>query len=82
MGGKTKHAGVWEARLGGNVPVYLIRADNYFLSDGLYGTGSGDYPDNAERFIFFSKVAHQLASRTGPWDILHCNDWQSALVAV
>jgi len=62
--------------------VYLIRNDAYFARPGLYGTPQGDYPDNAERFVFFGKAALELAAATGPWDVLHCHDWQSALAPV
>jgi len=72
-------ARILETRLK-KVPVFLIQADSYFLRDGLYGTSSQDFSDNAERFAFFSKAALRLAERTGPWDVLHCNDWQSALI--
>jgi starch synthase len=60
----------------------LIRRDEYFRRPQLYGTPQGDYPDNAERFAFFSKAVLQLAGRTGPWDAIHCHDWQSALIPV
>ncbi len=66
----------------GGAPVYLIRRDEYFRRPQLYGTPQGDYPDNAERFAFFSKAVLQLAERTGPWDAIHCHDWQSALIPV
>ena len=41
----------------------------------------GDYPDNAVRFIFFSRAILEvcLALRLKP-DVIHCNDWQTALV--
>ncbi|MGH7772677.1 MAG: glycogen synthase GlgA [Candidatus Binatia bacterium] len=68
--------------LGKNLPVYLIRADPYFLRDGLYGNSQGDYPDNAERFTFFSKAALELARKTAPWNVIHCHDWQTALIPV
>lgn len=64
------------------VPAYLIRADRYFLRTELYGTPQGDYPDNAERFTFFCKASLDLARKTGPWDVIHCHDWQTALVPV
>ena len=63
-------------------PVFLIRADRYFLRLQLYGTAQGDYPDNAERFAFFSKAALDLAQKTAPWDVIHCHDWQTALIPV
>ena len=64
-----------------DVPVWLIDQPQYFDRDSLYGTATGDYPDNAERFIFFCRAAMQVIERMG-WsvDIVHCNDWQSGLV--
>ncbi|HKA31625.1 MAG TPA: glycogen synthase GlgA, partial [Candidatus Binatia bacterium] len=73
---------VLKANVDGAAPVYLIRNDDYFSRPGLYGTPQGDYPDNAERFAFFGKAALELAAATGPWDVLHCHDWQSSLVPV
>lgn len=64
------------------LPLYLISADSYFLREGLYGTARGDYPDNAERFTFFSKATLELARKTAPWDVIHCHDWQTALIPV
>lgn len=63
---------------GNAISVYLIRADRYFDRDYLYGTPDGDYPDNAERFVFFSRAALEVL-RLFPPDILHAHDWQSAL---
>lgn len=59
-------------------PVYFIRADKYFDRDYLYGTQEGDYPDNAERFAFFSRAVLELLRRDPP-QILQAHDWQSAL---
>jgi len=60
--------------------VYLIANDEYFDRPTLYG-GAEDYPDNAERFIFFSRAAMELAVRQDrPYDIIHCHDWQTGLV--
>jgi starch synthase len=63
------------------VPVYLVRADAYFDRDYLYGTPDGDYPDNAERFVFFSRAILELARQLRP-RVLHVNDWQTALAIV
>ncbi len=61
-----------------NIPIFLIKADKYYDRDFLYGTPDGDYPDNAERFVFFSRAVLEVARSLRP-DILHTNDWQSAL---
>ena len=64
-----------------DVPVWLLDQPQYFDREGLYGTSSGDYPDNAERFIFYSRAAIHAIRRIGlAVDVIHCNDWQSALV--
>lgn len=64
-----------------NVPVFFVENDNYFYRDGLYTDGTKDYPDNAERFIFFSKVITEFAI-SNSFDILHLHDWQTSLSAV
>jgi len=64
---------------GSAIPVYLIRADHYFDRDYLYGAPDADYPDNAERFIFFARAVLEVL-RLSPPHLLHAHDWQSALV--
>lgn len=79
--------GTWRERCealagtAGNVTVYFINKDIYYDRPGLYGSGKADYPDNAERFIFFSRAVVELcrALDLRP-DIVHCNDWQTGLV--
>ena len=66
---------------GGKVPVYFIAHDPYFDRDQVYGEGGGDYPDSLERFALLSRGALVLAGELGV-DILHVNDWHTALVPV
>ena len=68
---------------GSQAPVYFIRQENYYDRDGLYGLPEGDYRDNCERFVFFARAALETI-KTFNWDvdIVHCNDWQSALVPI
>jgi starch synthase len=82
MGSRQEKAAVLETELQEGLPVYLIRADRYFSREGFYGTPQGEYPDNAERFVFFSKATLDLARKTAPWDLIHCHDWQTALIPV
>ncbi len=65
------------------VTVYLVDKDEYYYRDALYSTQDGDYIDNAERFVFFSRAILETIKATGfvP-DVIHCNDWQSALIPV
>jgi starch synthase len=76
-----QEATILESSRGNDVDAYLIRADGYFDRDFLYGTPAGDYPDNAERFIFFSRAALEILRRR-PVDVVHCHDWQAALATV
>jgi starch synthase len=48
----------------------------------LYGTRTGDYPDNPERYSEFCRVAIEIAKNVWRADLLHCHDWQAALVPV
>lgn len=61
--------------------AFFIECDEFFQRRDLYGTSEGDYPDNAERFIFFCRSALEACSLLGlrP-DVIHCNDWQTALI--
>ena len=71
------------AVIGKDVKVYFIRNDDYFNRKELYGDKFGDYHDNLERFAFFCKEALERCKRENfcP-DIIHCNDWQTALIPV
>jgi starch synthase len=80
LSNRQQEATVLQGAIGG-VTVYLLRADPYFDRESLYGTAQGDYPDNAERFVFFSRAALEWL-RHQPADIVHCHDWQTALAIV
>ncbi len=83
MAWKTVEAEVFELSRAGEPQIFLIRQDGYFDRPGIYGEEGGAYPDNAERFIFFSKAVVELARRMNPVpELLHVHDWQTALVPV
>jgi starch synthase len=66
-----------------SVPVYLVANDRFFGRAGLYGEGGRDYPDNLERFTAFCRGILALL-RTLDWapQVMHCQDWQTALIPV
>ena len=81
-GGARREVRLRTARAGA-VTVSFVEADDYFGRDHLYGGPYGDYPDNAERFAFFARAVLALAAHLEPApDVLHCHDWQTALVPV
>jgi len=67
-----------KTKTGNDITVYFIRADHYFDRPYLYGTPQGDYPDNSERFIFFSRAVLEVL-KLDPPAVLHAHDWQTAL---
>ena len=72
-----------QAVIGKGVKVYFVENDDYFDRKELYGDKFGDYHDNLERFAFFSKEILERCKREDfQPDIIHCNDWQTALVPV
>ena len=68
------------ARRAGN--IVFVECDAFFDRDALYGTAESDYPDNASRFIFFSRAVLELLKQMGPPDIVHGHDWQAGLLPV
>jgi starch synthase len=83
MGMGDMTADVLSTRLGAtHGTVYFIQNDRYFDREGLYGTAEGDYPDNAERFAFFSRAVLEMLKAL-KWypEVLHLNDWQAGLVS-
>jgi starch synthase len=81
LGENWKSAEVWTLEPAPRLTIYFIRQPEFYERAGVYGEGGGDYPDNPERFIFFSKAVAHLA-RYLPWqpEIIHANDWQTGLV--
>ena len=74
---RRQYCGVFETHVGG-VIVYLIDNQYYFKRHGLYG-----HFDDAERFAFFSRaVLEMLPYIDFKPDVIHANDWQTALVPV
>ena len=74
---RRQYCGVFEAKVDG-VIYYLLDNQYYFKRQGLYG-----HYDDAERFAFFSRAVLEMLPYIGlKPDVIHANDWQSALVPV
>ncbi len=66
---------------GSDVPVYLVEQNGYFNRPELYREASGDYIDNCERFVFFSRAAIEAIDLLGlDTHLLHCHDWPTGLI--
>ena len=85
---KSKHqakveATLWETRLPQGGRIVFIDAPDYFQKPGVYGDGDEPFEDNAQRFAFFSRVAVEYCRHSPlPIDVLHCQDWPSALAPI
>jgi len=59
-----------------NLEVYLVQCPQLYSRAGIYTND----PDEHRRFLLLSRAAFESAQRMGfAPDIIHCNDWQTAL---
>jgi starch synthase len=78
-----KFASVQDGGRDHDVQTWLVDCPEYFDREGLYQQKDEDYPDNAQRFAAFSLAAVEFMKHSAtPPDIIHCHDWQSALVPI
>ena len=74
---RRQYCGIFQAKVGG-VIYYFIDNQYYFKRDSIYG-----HYDDAERFTFFARAVLEILPHIDfKPDIIHCNDWQTALTPV
>ncbi|MDE6780132.1 MAG: glycogen synthase GlgA [Ruminococcus sp.] len=74
---RKQYCGIFKASLN-DIDYYFIDNEYYFARDGLYG-----FYDDCERFVFFDRaVLEMLRYIDFKPDIIHCHDWQTALIPV
>ena len=77
LGWRRQYCGIFTAEYKG-VTYYFVDNEYYFKRDGLYG-----YYDDGERFAYFARaIVEAIAQIDFIPDVLHLNDWQTALAAV
>lgn len=62
------------------VEVFFIDCPALYDREGLYGANGVDYPDNAVRFAVLARGALEIVRRLFRPQVVHCHDWQAALV--
>ena len=79
LGWRTMYSGLFTMDVGG-VPIYFIDNDFYFGHDDLYI----DYSFDVERFAFFQRAVLEVMGEPMEFqpDLLHLNDWQTAMMPV
>ncbi len=77
VGWRSQYCGLFELTHNG-VTHYFLDNEYYFKRHGLYG-----FYDDGERFAFFSRaVLEALFYIDFEPEVIHCHDWQTALVPV
>lgn len=84
LGGREYHYTILQKQdKNRSLKTYFVQCDELFDREGMYvnpKTGK-DYPDNDIRFAFFARaVLNTLERLEFKPDIIHVNDWQSALI--
>src|SRR5437868_1194226 len=83
LGTRRVAGNIWTLEGPAGLRIYFVDAPVFYDRKGLYQTQGMDYPDNAERFIFFSKAIAHLGQRLPlPPEIVHLHDWQTAFAAL
>ena len=71
------YCGVFELERDG-VTYWFVDNEYYFKRWQLYG-----HFDDCERFAYFSRAVIETPGQLDFWpDVIHCNDWQTALVPI
>jgi starch synthase len=63
-----------------DVPFFFVDCPELFDREALYGEAGVDYPDNDIRFGVFSHAVLGIVRSLYRPDVLHCHDWQAALI--
>ncbi|MBR0303738.1 MAG: glycogen/starch synthase, partial [Clostridia bacterium] len=74
---RRQYCGIWSIVREG-VTFYFLDNEFYFKRAQFYGSY-----DDGERFAFFGRAVLELMSAVGFYpDVMHANDWQSALAVI
>jgi starch synthase len=80
LGVRLRFPAIADGTLIHGVRYFFVDDPAYFDRDGIYGTPAGDFSDNAERFSEFCRAGIEIAKHIWPPDVIHCHDWQTALL--
>lgn len=83
LGAQQVRGETWSLEPHDGLTVYFVDQPAFYERADLYQTEGADYPDNAERFLFFSKAATHLALHLA-WkpEVMHVHDWQASPAAL
>ena len=78
----NRFARILDGGVADGVQSYFVDCPELFDRESFYGTASGDYPDNAERFGLLSRAVLEASKAIGVPDVFHVHDWQAAMLPV
>jgi starch synthase len=64
------------------VQYYFFDCPELFDRESLYGTATGEYSDNAERYGLYCRAVIESAKQLGVPDVFHVHDWQAGMLPV
>jgi starch synthase len=75
---RSLYCGLFELKKDG-ITYYFVDNEYYFKRTDIYG-----HFDDGERYAFFSRAVVSLLTEFDGWvpDVVHCHDWQAALVPI
>ncbi len=80
LGTRVERGTIFEYEASDNFRIYFVDHVHFFQRTGIYGEHSQDYPDNAERFLFLTKVLLKLSIELEERpDLVHIHDWPVAM---
>lgn len=80
FGGDSIEVSLAQTKSDGATVIFVVN-EKYFGRDEVYGTEKGDYPDQNERYIFFSRAVLGACKFINfKPDVLHCHDWQTGII--
>lgn len=81
LGSRRVEGSVWSLSPIDNLTIYFIDQPEFYFRHSPYLKPDGiSYPDNDERFLFFSKAVVHLARHFLEPELVHVHDWQAGFV--
>ena len=83
LGDKEEWASIRELKLKKNLTFYFVEFNQFYDRPTLYDWNGTEFADNPQRFIFLSRAVMEISLNLGlKPDIIHANDWHTALCCV
>jgi starch synthase len=81
LGARNVPGDIWTLSPVANLTIYFIDQPEFYFRHSPYLQPDGiSYPDNDERFLFFSKAVVHLTRHALKPDLVHVHDWQVGFV--